>query len=50
MAYLPSRRISLGLTVTRGQAAAATDTNYSQLLFARIADYLSPDHPVVLPG
>ncbi len=50
MAYLPSRRISVGLAVTRGQTAAATDTNYSQLLFAEITEYLSPNHPGVLPG
>jgi D-alanyl-D-alanine carboxypeptidase len=48
-AYLPSRKISLALAVTRRPAAAATDTNYSQLLFAELADYLAPNHPVVLP-
>jgi len=49
-AYLPSRKISLALAVTRRAAAAATDTNYSEVLFAQIADYLAPNHPVVLPS
>jgi D-alanyl-D-alanine carboxypeptidase len=49
-AYLPSRKISLALAVTMGAKAAATGTNYSQLLFSEIAKYLAPDHPVVLPG
>jgi hypothetical protein len=50
MAYLPSRRISLALALTRRQAAAATGTNYSQVLFKSISEYLTPDHPVLLPG
>jgi CubicO group peptidase (beta-lactamase class C family) len=49
-AYLPSRKISLALAVTKGPKAAATGINYSQVLFAEIAHYLAPDHPVVLPG
>ena len=49
-AYLPSRKISLALAVTKGAKAAGTGTNYSQLLFSEIGDYLAPDHPVVLPG
>jgi D-alanyl-D-alanine carboxypeptidase len=49
-AYLPTRKISLALAVTKGPSAAATDTNYSQQLFAEIADYLAPNHPVTLPG
>jgi D-alanyl-D-alanine carboxypeptidase len=49
-AYLPSRKISLALAVTRRAAAAATDTNYSEVLFAQIADYVAPNHPVVLPS
>jgi hypothetical protein len=50
MAYLPSRRISLALALTRRQAAAATGTNYSQVLFKSISEYLTPDHPVLFPG
>ncbi|MBK5231610.1 MAG: beta-lactamase family protein [Thermoleophilia bacterium] len=44
--YLPSRRISLALTVTNGRRAAATGTNYSQKLFTIISEYLTPNHRV----
>ncbi len=50
MAYLPSRRISLALAVTRREAAAATGTNYSQELFTAISEYLTPNHPATFPG
>jgi D-alanyl-D-alanine carboxypeptidase len=43
-AYLPSRRMSLALTVTAGRRAAATGTNYSQKLFTSITEYLTPNH------
>ena len=49
MAYMPSRKLSVALTVTNGPTAAEAGVNYSQLLFAEIADYLAPDHPVTLP-
>src|SRR5437763_6424482 len=42
--------ISLALTVTMDPKAAATGTNYSQVLFSEIAAYLAPDHPAVLPS
>ena len=44
-AYLPSRRISVALTVTKGLRAAATATNYSERLFTAITEYLTPDRP-----
>ena len=44
-AYLPSRRISVALTVTKGLRAAATSTNYSERLFTAITEYLTPDRP-----
>src|SRR5262249_23177032 len=45
-AYLPSRRISVALAVTKGpRAAADTAANYSQELFQTISEYLTPDHP-----
>jgi D-alanyl-D-alanine carboxypeptidase len=50
MAYLPSRRISVALTVTNGRRAAATGTNYSKELFESITGYLTPGHPALLPG
>ena len=42
--YLPSRRMSLALTVTNGERAAATGDNYSQKLFTSITEYLTPGH------
>lgn len=50
MAYLPSRRISIALAVTRREAAAATGTNYSEQLFSAISEYLTPEHPATGPG
>jgi hypothetical protein len=50
MAYLPSSRISVALAVTKGERAAATGDNYSQLLFTTISEYLTPDHPARFPG
>jgi CubicO group peptidase (beta-lactamase class C family) len=50
MAYLPSGRISGALVVTKGERAAATCNNYSQLLFTAISEYLTPDHPARFPG
>lgn len=44
--YLPSRRMSLALTVTNGRRAAATGTNYSAKLFTTITQYLTPRHRV----
>jgi D-alanyl-D-alanine carboxypeptidase len=49
-AYLPSRKIALGLTVTKGKPAAATQTNYSELLFSELTRYLTPKNAVVFPG
>jgi len=50
MAYLPSSRISVALVVTKGERAAATGNNYSQLLLTAISEYLTPDHPARFPG
>jgi D-alanyl-D-alanine carboxypeptidase len=50
MAYLPSGRISVALVVTKGERAAATGNNYSQLLFTAVSEYLTPDHPARFPG
>jgi CubicO group peptidase (beta-lactamase class C family) len=48
-AYLPSRRISLALAVTRRKRAAATGLNYSQQVFEAISRYLTPKHPAIFP-
>jgi CubicO group peptidase (beta-lactamase class C family) len=47
--YLPSRKMSLALTVTNGEDAAAAGVNYSQKLFESITEYLTPDHPGAPP-
>ena len=36
MGWLPSRRISVGITATRHVAATETGTNYSEQLFQAI--------------
>ena len=49
--WLPSKRMAVGLAVTKGpRAAAQTGENYSELMFAELTDYLSPDHPFKSPG
>jgi len=48
-AYLPSKKISIALVVTKGPTAAATGINYSVPLFKEIGTYLSPSDPPVLP-
>ena len=49
--WLPSKKMAVGLAVTKGpRAAAQTGENYSELLFAELTDYLSPDHPFNAPG
>lgn len=50
MAYQPSGRIAIALSVTEGQQAAATSTNYSERLLRKLTEYLTPDKPAVLPG
>lgn len=48
--YLPSRRISLAVTATRGPSAATTNTNYSSELFSaasRAARWASSKSPVI---
>ena len=44
-AYLPSRRISVALTVTKGRRRCVTATNYSEQLFTAITEYLTPERP-----
>jgi D-alanyl-D-alanine carboxypeptidase len=49
--WLPSKKMAVGLAVTKGlRAAAQTNENYSELLFAELTDYLSPGHPFTAPG
>ena len=50
MAYLPSKRISVALTVTTGKRASRDDRSYAEVLFEELSRYLSPEHPVSLPG
>jgi D-alanyl-D-alanine carboxypeptidase len=44
MAYLPSKKIAIAVTNTLGEKSSFS-TNYSTLIFKRIATYLAPDHP-----
>jgi D-alanyl-D-alanine carboxypeptidase len=50
MAYLPQKKISIGIVATRGQAATRTGTNYAEALFTQIGTYLAPGYPPVLPS
>lgn len=50
MAYLPSKDISVALTVTNGERASHDDRSCSEALFEEIAAYLAPEHPVNMPG
>jgi D-alanyl-D-alanine carboxypeptidase len=49
-AYLPSRRMSVALAVTRRERAADTGINYSQQLLQAISKYLTPEHPAAFPA
>ena len=42
--YLPSRRMALAVATTKGISAAQTASNFSELLWQTITEYLTPDH------
>jgi hypothetical protein len=43
--------MAVGIAVTKGpRAAAQTGENWSELMFAELTDYLSPDHQFNSPG
>jgi D-alanyl-D-alanine carboxypeptidase len=49
--WLPSKKMAVGLAVTKGpRAAAQTSENWSELLFAELTEYLSPGHLFTAPG
>jgi D-alanyl-D-alanine carboxypeptidase len=49
--WLPSKKMAVGLVVTKGpRAAAQTSENWSELMFAELTEYLSPDHTFTAPG
>lgn len=49
--WLPSKKMAVGLAVTKGpRAAAQTGENWSELLFAELTNYLSPGHRFTAPG
>jgi hypothetical protein len=49
--WLPSKKMAVGLAMPKGpRAAAQTGENWSELMFAELTDYLSPDHPFKAPG
>ena len=47
MAYLPSKRITLAITTTRGRHTPAS-VDYAQLLARKISTYLAPRRPLIL--
>ncbi|MDX6615422.1 MAG: hypothetical protein QOD60_513 [Solirubrobacterales bacterium] len=49
MATLPSRRIALALSVTLGQNAVNSETNFSERLLRELTQYLTPNHVAALP-
>jgi D-alanyl-D-alanine carboxypeptidase len=50
MAYLPSRRISVGLVTTQLPQSSANATSYASLIFKLVSAYLSPAHEAEFPG
>lgn len=50
MAVLPSRGISIALSVTEGESAAETSTNFSERLLGEVTEYLTPQSPAALPS
>ena len=44
MAYLPSRRISVGIVTTSLPRSGASEEAFATLLFNRLARYLTPAH------
>jgi D-alanyl-D-alanine carboxypeptidase len=49
MAYLPSRRISIAVTTTKGEAGSRVDKGFGEVIFAQIGNYLAPEAPVPVP-
>jgi CubicO group peptidase (beta-lactamase class C family) len=50
MGYLPSRKLTIALTITLGPTAATQPVSFNQVLFTQLADYLAPGHHPVFPG
>ena len=49
--WLPSKKMAVGLAVTKGpRAAAQTGENWSESMFADFTEYLSPGHLFTAPG
>jgi CubicO group peptidase (beta-lactamase class C family) len=44
MAYLPQGKLSVALTTTNNRPAALTGENFTEKAFARLAEYLAPEH------
>jgi hypothetical protein len=47
--YLPSKRISIAVGSTKGEAGSRVDKSFSKMIFAQIGNYLAPEHRVSLP-
>jgi D-alanyl-D-alanine carboxypeptidase len=50
MAYLPARRLSIAIVATDLPVTADSETSLANLLFARLAAYLTPGHQITVPG
>jgi D-alanyl-D-alanine carboxypeptidase len=50
MAYLPAGRLSVAIVSTTKPVPDGEEGPLASLLFAKLAAYLSPGHPVTLPG
>jgi CubicO group peptidase (beta-lactamase class C family) len=45
LAYLPQRKVTIAIATTNSRPASLAEKNFNELTFARIAAYLTPDHP-----
>ena len=48
--YLPRERLSVAVMTTNRKAASKDETNFSEETFARLADYVAPEHPTPWTG
>jgi D-alanyl-D-alanine carboxypeptidase len=49
-AYLPSQDLSVGIVTTQLPQSADSSTVFATELLSRVTAYISPAHPIVLPG
>jgi CubicO group peptidase (beta-lactamase class C family) len=49
-AYLPAQDLSVGIVTTQLPQSASSSTVFATELLSRVTAYISPAHPIVLPG